>query len=287
MRAHHRRDRRRRRGMRFGQPYMQRHHAGLGAESEQGQQKRRTGPARCQRRRAHRLEGHVPAATLQHAETQQQRQRADVRHQQVQEAGAADLRQPVLRGHQEVRTERHGFPRHHEQVGVVGQDHHRHAGDEHVVLQTQQARRRALAGAEITGGEDRNAGPCAAQQQQEECRQRVQAHVERQVGQPQRQYGALRGAPVQQHQPTDAGDTQRNQGAQRKQRARDPAHALGAGHAQHAHQQPGGDQGQQGRQKRMRHHSAHSGGVPGMVLVRIGVRAKNMIIVLSFKLLLV
>ena len=43
-------------------------------------------------RRAHRVEGVVAAAALQHAEAQQDGDRADVRDQQVQEAGAADLR---------------------------------------------------------------------------------------------------------------------------------------------------------------------------------------------------
>src|SRR2546422_4268731 len=36
---------------------------------------------------------------------------------------------------QEVRRQRHRLPRHHEQIGVVGKDHERHAREEHVVLQ--------------------------------------------------------------------------------------------------------------------------------------------------------
>jgi len=46
--------------------------------------------------RAHRVERVVATAALQHAEAQQDRERAHVRDQQVQEAGAADLRDLVV-----------------------------------------------------------------------------------------------------------------------------------------------------------------------------------------------
>ena len=54
------------------------------------------GRARAELRGAHRVERVVAAAALQHAEAQQDRDRADVRDQQVQEAGAADLRDAVV-----------------------------------------------------------------------------------------------------------------------------------------------------------------------------------------------
>ena len=68
-----------------------------------------------------------PCSTPKHS---RMRDRADVRDQQVEEAGAGGSRECVVGGDQEVRRQRHGFPRHHEHVGVVGQQHQRHAGEE-------------------------------------------------------------------------------------------------------------------------------------------------------------
>jgi hypothetical protein len=148
---------RRRRRMCLGQPHVQRQEPGLGPEAEQRQAE---GPGRPRRRQvcgAHRIEGELPCAALQHAEAEQDRHGAHVRDQQVQESGAADLRDAVLGGDEEVRRQRHGFPGHHESVRVVGQQHEAHAGEEQVVLQAEDARRRPLALAEIPGGEDRHA----------------------------------------------------------------------------------------------------------------------------------
>ena len=167
--THHRRHRRWRGRMGFRQPHMQGHQARLGTETEQGQQEGCRGPGRRQGGRTHRVERHQPAAAVQHTEAKQQRQCPHVRHQQVQEAGALDFRDTVLGGHQEVRTERHGFPCHHEQIGVVGQHDQRHAGQKYVVLQAEQPRRRAFALPEVAGGEDGNAGPRTSKQQQEEA----------------------------------------------------------------------------------------------------------------------
>ncbi len=173
---------------------------------------------------------------MQHTEAQQDAEGADMGHQQIEEAGAPDLRQSMLGGHQEIRTQRHGFPGHHEQVGIVGQDDHYHAGQKHVVLKTQQTRRGAFALAEITGGEDRDAGARAAQQHQKEAGQRVQPHVERQIRQPERKHGALRGEVWRERQRAHAGDAERHQRAERKKGACDPADAIGLDQTERAHQ---------------------------------------------------
>ncbi len=128
--AHQRRDRRRRRRVRLGQPDVQRQQAGLGAEAEQRQEEGDAGPRAGQHHRAHRAEGVVAAAALQHAEAQQDGDGADVRDQQVEEAGAPDLGDAVVGGDQEVRRQRHRLPGHHEHVGVVGDQHQRHRGEE-------------------------------------------------------------------------------------------------------------------------------------------------------------
>ncbi len=179
-----------------------------------------------QRARAHRVEREQPGAALQDAEAQQDRDRADVRHQQVQEAGAADLRNAVLGGHQEVRRQGHGLPRDHERVGVVGQQDEPHAGKEEVVLQPEQPRCGALALAEVTGSEQRHADGGAAEQHQEDPREIVQPDVHRQVRQSDRQRGSFdRGAETQEGHDCEAESDAR---AERKQHPADEGDAGGS-----------------------------------------------------------
>ena len=124
--AHERRHRRRRRGMRFGQPDVHRHDAGLGAEAEQREQESGRCPTRRQLRRAHRVERELPAAALQHAEREQDADRAEVRDQQIEEARLPDFGDAMLGRDEEVRRQRHRLPRDHERVGVVGEQHGAH-----------------------------------------------------------------------------------------------------------------------------------------------------------------
>ena len=138
--AHQRRDRRRRGRMRFRQPDVQRQEPGLGAEARTARGRTRRSATRpVSDDRAHRAERVVAAAALQHAEAEQDRDRADVRDQQVEEAGAADLGNPMVGRDEEIRGERHRLPRDHEHVGVVGDQHQRHRGEEHVVLEADAA----------------------------------------------------------------------------------------------------------------------------------------------------
>ena len=57
----------------------------------------------------------------------------------------------MIGGDQEIGGQRHGFPGHHEQIGVVGQQHHHHGGEEHVVLQADQPDVAAAARLEVAG----------------------------------------------------------------------------------------------------------------------------------------
>mgnify|MGYP002260291273 CR=1 FL=1 len=68
-------------------------------------------------------------------------------------SGAPDFFAVVLEGHQEEGRQRHQLPHHHEGVGIVGEDHHRHAGEEEVIEQAQQPGRCAFALAEVAGAE--------------------------------------------------------------------------------------------------------------------------------------
>ena len=89
--------------MRLGQPDMQGQNAGLGAKAEQTQEERRRCPEGRQRRlglHAHIGKGVVAGIGLQHAETQQDGNRANMRDQDVEESGAADFRDAMIGRHQ-------------------------------------------------------------------------------------------------------------------------------------------------------------------------------------------
>lgn len=101
--THHCRHRRWRGRVRFGQPHMQWKQTGLGAEAEHCKQERDRRPERRQRLGAHVREGVVAGIGLQDAKAQQDRDRPDVCHGDVQVAGAANLRDAVVGGHQEER----------------------------------------------------------------------------------------------------------------------------------------------------------------------------------------
>ena len=68
-------------------------------------------------------------AALQHAEREQDRDRTEMRDQEIDESGFAVLLAVVVGRHQEIRRERHRFPRHHEEIGIVGEDDDGHAGE--------------------------------------------------------------------------------------------------------------------------------------------------------------
>ena len=119
---------RRRMGQR--QPDVQRHEAGLGAgaEHDQGQHD----AARHGRRVARADRGEIVAALGpgQHAEGEQQRQRAEAGHRQVDVARARIVGVLVMGHDQRPRRERHEFPGQQEGERVVGEHHEAHAREE-------------------------------------------------------------------------------------------------------------------------------------------------------------
>src|SRR5579864_9452783 len=63
----------------------------------------------------------VAGIGLQQAETQQERQRADMGDQEVEVSGPTDLRDAVIAHYKENSRNRHRFPRDHEAVRIVCQ----------------------------------------------------------------------------------------------------------------------------------------------------------------------
>ena len=162
--------------------------------------------------------------------------------EQVEEAGAADFGDVVVGGDQEIGGQRHGFPGHHEQVGVIGEKHQRHAGEEYMVFEAQQAEGVARHVAEIACRIKRNADAGSAEQQQEKCGQRIQAQMEGQVGQAERQHRNVGGAA--QAAQCGGGQDQCAQGAGRENKLRDDARVVLQQQARQAQQQPIDDDAQ-------------------------------------------
>ena len=196
--AHHRRHRRRRRRVRLGQPDMQRHQAGLGAEAAQRQQEGGRGPEGRQLLGAHAGKTVVAASTTNSAGHDAKRKQdangAEVRDQQVEETGAADFLLTMIGGDKEVGRQRHALPGHHEGVGIVGHQYHQHAGEKDVVFEAKQPERGAVCLAEIARRVNGNARRCKTKQQGEHGRKVVQPQVEGQIRQADHQHGCLRRA---------------------------------------------------------------------------------------------
>ncbi len=179
--AHERGDVRRRHRMRFRQPRVQRHHAGLHAEAEEGEREGDRGPGGGEFRRAHGAEGEPAAEAGEHAETQQDRQPADVRHQQVQKRRAPVGGVLVLIRHQEIARDRHQLPRDHEHEGVVREQDQQHAEDEQAGEQAERRKRLAVfrvgVFAQVAGGEQADGEHQQADHGEEESGKRVEPQM--------------------------------------------------------------------------------------------------------------
>ena len=192
-------------------------------------------PVGAQMRGTHGVEGEMPAAALKDAETQQDGDRAEMRHHQIEKAGLADLRQSMLGGDQKIRGQRHGLPREHEGVRVIGDQDIAHAGEKQVVLQTNEPGRRALAPPEIPCRKNRNAARRGAEQHQEYAREPISTQVGRQIRQADGQNQLFGGMTERRggHQ-RQCGADQRPQGEQSPRDECNAPRAQQSGDAHHA-----------------------------------------------------
>ena len=146
------------------------------------------------------------------AEGEQQRQRAEARHDDIDVARAQVLAQPVVRHHQRPGRQRHELPGEQEGEGVVGEDHQVHAGEEQRI-ERQHALRRLLV---LAVAERVEAGGGAAEidDDQKERRERVEAEMRAEPRKPDRQpQDLVRGLPEQVSE-------RRSKGRQRDQQRR-------------------------------------------------------------------
>jgi hypothetical protein len=227
--------------VRLGEPHVQRYESRLRPEAKQGEQESDSGPVRSEMGAAHRIEGELPAPALHDPEAEQNGEGPHVRDQQVKKPCTADLGQAVLSGHEEVGRQRHGLPRHHECVGVVRQEYQAHAGQKQVVLQAHQSGCGSRATAEVASREDGNSRGGGTQQDEKEARERITAHMHRQIRQAHHEDRVLGGrsdarrghhckrhtaqGPERKEHPTDKAEARRtqqtcdpNQGPKRQER---------------------------------------------------------------------
>ncbi len=131
--AHEGRDVRRRHRVRFGQPDVERDHAGLGRKPEECQEERNSGPSRREDRPAHGIEG-IPLKTLEprseaghDPEREKDSDGPHVSHDEIEKSGPPVLDFLVLEKHEKVGSRRHHLPGDKEEQCVIGQDHQEHS----------------------------------------------------------------------------------------------------------------------------------------------------------------
>src|SRR5476649_317202 len=160
-------------------------------------------------RSAHSVKGIIAVGAGEQTEGEQQRERAEARHQQIDVADAHVLSDPMMCDHQRPGGERHEFPRHQEAEGVVRHDHEVHGG-KIGGIERQHALRGVLVAA-IAEREQARRSAAEIDHHQEKCRQRVDAEMRAQPGQAERQcHGGGRVGISEQAQQRDHAQRQRD-----------------------------------------------------------------------------
>ncbi len=159
--------------MRFGQPDVERHEAGLGAEADQGQHEHHSRSTPAARRAWYVAKGvkfqACRACQAQQHEGEEQKRRPQMGRNQKHPAGVTHLRLFVLEGHEEVCSQRHDLPGHQEQDGGARDQHHHHAGDEEVEEEPRPAQRFLVTiGEQVVAAVDRRQSRQPQHRQQEE-----------------------------------------------------------------------------------------------------------------------
>ena len=161
--------------MRERQPDVQRHQAGLGAGADQRQDE--NGRRRClgRVRGADVGKGVAAIGTRQQPEREQQRERAEARHDQVDIAGADIVGDLMMRHDQRPGRQRHEFPCHQEREGVVGEHDDAHAGEKGRIERQHPARRVLVT--PVSEREQTGAGGAEIDHGEEEGRERIEPEM--------------------------------------------------------------------------------------------------------------
>ncbi len=151
-------------------------------------------------------------------ECQQQRERAEARHQNIDVAGAPILGIMMVREHERPRRQRHELPGDEKAEGIVGQQHSVHAGEEHRI-ERQHAAGPLLVAAIAERIEARSRG-AEVDDGLEEQRQRVDTKTRADPRQPDRQRKRLGRSVVDEPRDGERGDEKANGEADRVDQGR-------------------------------------------------------------------
>ena len=193
--AHQRRDVAGRGRVGERQPDMQRHQARLRAGAEEDQDQDQSGERGG--RAAHLGERVSAAAAGEQSEGEQQAERAEARHDDVDVAGAPVLGIAVMRHHQRPGRQRHELPGDEEREGVVGQHDEVHAGQKRRVERQHPAGRLLVRA--VAEGKEARAGAAEIGHGEKERGERIDAEIRADPWQAERQPAATAGraAPIE------------------------------------------------------------------------------------------
>ena len=113
-------------GMGRGEPDMERHDAGLGAETGKGRQRNDHGSRRQRRKRTGRRQEKRTGLGRQQRKIDIQCRGAGVGRNQIDDPGPPDILAFMLRHQQEIGGKRHDLPHHQEEDAVAGGEQNRH-----------------------------------------------------------------------------------------------------------------------------------------------------------------
>ena len=207
-----------------------------------------------QRLRAHRGERVVAGAALQHAEAEQDarsRRRARSAGRGSRRGGSPAMRCSVVTRKNDASAI--DLPRHHEHVGVVGDQHQRHRREEDVVLEADEARAACL---RSSGNSRRRTARSRRPRRPSSSRKNADSASRRRwngrSGRPSGSTAVCGGAPIAQpaRRPASASADQRAGG---KQRAADEAQVARAHEPERADDEPRHDRGDDERERRRGH----------------------------------
>jgi hypothetical protein len=161
--------------MRERQPDVQRHQAGLGAGADErkdqnGGRERRRGMAV-----ADVAEGISAVRSRQQSEGEQQRERPEARHDQVDVSRTNVVGDAVVRHHQRPRRQRHEFPRQQERERIVGEHDDAHAGEKRRIERQHPARSMLVAA--ISEREQARSGRAEVDYGEKKRRKRIQTKM--------------------------------------------------------------------------------------------------------------
>ena len=167
------------------QPDVQRNEAGLGPRAEQHENQDNSSDERGGLHGAYRFECVVSTWPRQQTESEQQRQRAEARHDEIDVTCPRIVLFAMVRHDERPRGERHELPREQEGEGIVRQHDQIHAGQERREEWQHPVRCRLVTA--VTKSVEAGAGAAEVDDDKKKSRERIEAEMSPNPRQPKRQ----------------------------------------------------------------------------------------------------